>query len=100
MVVSTEVEPQEIIKRTTHKWAHLSKIRLQIKDLQFIESKTVVTFFIVPTATPNEVVLAKLSKIPIAAQGMAEVNIMVLKICDFSKDIDAPIGNQLPAMKL
>jgi hypothetical protein len=45
MVISTEVEPLELIDRVTHEWSRLNGTRLQVKDLQSISSVTVVTFF-------------------------------------------------------
>jgi hypothetical protein len=41
MVISSVVPPLEIIDRVTHKWVHLNGTRLQIKDLQSIDSKMV-----------------------------------------------------------
>ncbi len=46
MVVSSGVPPQEIIDRTTHEWARANGTRLQIKDLQYVDSETVVTIFV------------------------------------------------------
>jgi hypothetical protein len=45
MIVSSEVTPKEIIDRTTHEWARLNRVRLQVKELQFVDSETVVTFY-------------------------------------------------------
>jgi hypothetical protein len=45
MVISSEVNPTEIIERTTHEWSCLNRARLQIKDLQFMESETVVSIY-------------------------------------------------------
>jgi hypothetical protein len=78
MVISSEVETQEIIEHTAHEWAQLNGMWLQVKDLQFIKSETNVTFFKVSTATPKDVILADLSKILIAAQDMAEADSMDL----------------------
>jgi hypothetical protein len=63
MIVSTEVRPQELINRITHEWARAGGNRLQIKDLQTIESVMVVTFFCVSTMTPKAVILAELRMI-------------------------------------
>ncbi len=53
MIVSSEIPPTDIIERTTHKWARLNGVRLQVKELQFVESKTVVTFYKVSKLTPK-----------------------------------------------
>ncbi len=49
MVVSSEVEPVEIIERVTHEWAGLNGTRLQVKDLQFVDSEMFVSIFKVST---------------------------------------------------
>jgi hypothetical protein len=54
MVVSSKVEPREIINLVTHVWARLNKSRLQVKDLQFVDSKTAVSIFKVSTATKKK----------------------------------------------
>ncbi len=54
MVASSEVEPREIIDRVMHEWARLNGTRLQVKDLQFVDSKTVVSIFKVSTATKKK----------------------------------------------
>ncbi len=51
MVVSSEVEPKEIIDRVMHEWARMNGTCLQVKDLQFVDSKMVVTIFKVSTTT-------------------------------------------------
>jgi hypothetical protein len=51
IVVSSEVEPREIIVCVTHKWARLNGMCLQVKDIQFVDSKTVISIFKVSTAT-------------------------------------------------
>jgi hypothetical protein len=54
MVVSSKVEPREIIDRVSHEWARLNGMRLQVKDLPFVDSKTVVSIFKVSTATKKK----------------------------------------------
>ncbi len=100
MVISSKVEPQEIIECMTHEWACLNGTQLQIKDLQFIERETAVTFFKVSTATFKDVILAELSKILIAAQGMVEADSMDLNDYDFLIDVEVPLSKTLPAMNL
>jgi hypothetical protein len=81
MVISTEVRPQELLNRITHEWARIGGIRLQIKDLQTIESETVVTFFQVSTLTLKAVILAELRMILLQAQkrDMISLSTKVLK---------------------
>jgi chorismate-pyruvate lyase len=52
------------------------------------------------TSTPKEVILAELTKILIAAHGMANANNMDSKDYDFLMDIDVPIGEMLPSINL
>ncbi len=47
-IVSTEVHPQELIDCITHEWAHSGGNHIQFKDLQMLESETLVTFFVSP----------------------------------------------------
>ncbi len=68
MVISTQVEPPELIDRLTHEWSRINGTRLQVKDLQSISSETVVTFFKTSTATPKKVILAELIKILLETQ--------------------------------
>ncbi len=65
MVISSEeVEPKEIIERTTHEeWSRMNGMHPQIKDLQFIESETVVSIYKVSKNNPKDVLLAELEKI-------------------------------------
>ncbi len=63
MVVSSEVEPREIIDRVTHEWARLNGTCLQVKELQFVNIKTVASIFKVSTATRKEVIHAELKRI-------------------------------------
>ncbi len=54
MVVFSKVEPREIIDRVTHEWERLNGMRLQVKDLQFVDSKTIVGIFKVSTTTKKK----------------------------------------------
>jgi hypothetical protein len=83
MVISSVVPPQEIINGVTHEWVRLNGTRLQIKDLQSIDSKTVVTFFKVSTMTPNEVLLAELTKILHEAQKRVQQDSLDTTTFDF-----------------
>ncbi len=68
MIVSLETPPTDIIEQTTHEWAQLNGVRLQVKELQFVESETVVTFYKVLKLTLKAVLLAELRKILLRAQ--------------------------------
>ena len=100
MVVSSEVDPQEIIKRTNHEWARANGTRLQIKDLQYLDSKTVVTNFKVSTQIPKPMVLAEFRKILAGAQQMARDDSMEEEDYDFTMELDVAIGETLPPMNL
>ena len=75
MVVSSKVEPREIIDRVTHEWARLNRTYLQVKDLQFVDSKTVVSIFKVSTATNKEVIHAELKRILLNVQAKAQIQV-------------------------
>jgi hypothetical protein len=100
MIVSSEVAPKDLIERTTHKWARLNGMRLQVKELQFLQSKTVVTFYKVSKLTPKNVLLAVLKKILLMAQDRAREDALEEDLYDFSIDIDVAIGETLPEMTL
>jgi hypothetical protein len=86
MVVSSKVQPQEIIDQMTHEWACLNSTQLQIKDLQSTESETVVTFFKVSTLTPKEVILAEFTKVLLEAQRRVLDDLLDTSIYDFFMD--------------
>jgi hypothetical protein len=100
MIVSSVTPPMDIIERATHKWARLNGVRLQVKELQFVESKTVVTFYKVSKLTPKAVLLAELRKILLRAQARAREDDLEEELYDFAMDIDVEIVESLPAMTL
>jgi hypothetical protein len=100
MVVSTEVMPQEIIDRISHEWLHLNGSRLQVKDLQFISSEMVVSFFKVSTATPKNVILAKLKRILLEAQSRVQDDLLNITTYNFTLDEGILDGASLPEMNL
>jgi hypothetical protein len=84
IVISTEVRPQEIIDRISHKWACLNGSHLQVIDLQSISSEIVVTFFKVSTATSKHVILAKLKRILLEAQKRVQDDLLDITTYDFT----------------
>jgi hypothetical protein len=100
MIISTEVRPQELIDRVKHEWAHSGGNWLQIKDLQTIKSKTVVTFFCVSTMTPKAVLLAKLRTILLQAQQRASEEALDTSTFNFALDEGIEVGESLPPMNL
>jgi hypothetical protein len=96
MVVSSEVEPRVIIDRVTHEWARLNGTCLQVKDLQFVDSKTVVSIFKVSTATNKEVIHAEFKRILLNVQEKAQIEFMDQNKFNFSIDADVEIGKSLP----
>jgi hypothetical protein len=100
MIVSTEVRPQELLDRVTHEWARTGGSRLQIKDLQTIKSKTVVTFFRVSTMTPKTVIIAKLKLILLQAQQKASADSLDSSSYDFILNNGIEVGESLPPMNL
>ena len=59
----------------THEWTRMNGVRLQIKDLQFIESETVVSIYKISKNNSKDVLLAEVEKILITTQGMVQVNV-------------------------
>ncbi len=100
MIALSEMAPKDIIERTTHEWARLNGVRLQVKELQFVESETVMTFYKVLKLTPKTVLLAELKKILLMAQEQAREGDLKEDLYDFLMDIDVAIGETLPAMTL
>ncbi len=100
MIVSTEVRPQELTDCVTHEWARSGGNRLKIKDLQTIESKTVVTFFCVSTMTPKAVLLAELRTILLQAQQRASEEALDTSTFNFTLDKGIEVGKSLPPMNL
>jgi hypothetical protein len=100
MIVSSELPPVEIIERTTHEWARLNGVCLQVKELQFVDSEMVVTFNKVSKLTPKAVILAELKKIFLKTQDKAKADNLDEDMYDFSMDIDVEIGESLPVMTL
>jgi hypothetical protein len=100
MVISSESPPQEIIDRVTHEWLRHNGTHLHIKDLQSIDSETVVTFFKVSTLTPKEVLLVELTKILHKAQKRAQDDLLDTTTYDFSLDEGIKMVVSLPPMNL
>jgi hypothetical protein len=71
-----------------------------VKDLQFGDSKTVVSIFKVSTATKKEVIHAELKRILLNAQAKVSVEYMDQEKFNFSMDMDVLIGKSLPAFNL
>ncbi len=100
MVILSEAEPPKIIECTTHEWLRTNGMRLQIKDLQFMESETVVSIYKVSKKNPKDVILKELEKILLMTQEKARDDNMDVEDYDFSMDIDVDIGKTLPTMNL
>jgi hypothetical protein len=100
MIVSSEVAPKDLIEHTTHEWARLISVRLQVKELQFVESETVVTFYKVSKLTPKNVLLAELKKILLMAQDRAREDALEEDLYNFLMDIYVAIRETLPEMTL
>ncbi len=100
MVISSEVNPTEIIERTTHKWSRLNGAHLQIKDLQFMESETVVSIYKVSKNTPKDVILKELKQIRLMTQEKARDAHLDQEDYDFLLDTDLEYGKLLPDMNL
>ena len=100
MFVLSEIPPKDIIDRTTHEWARMNCVRLQIKELQFVNSETVVSINKVSKLTPKDVILEELKKILLMAQEKAHADNLDLQRYDFLLDLDIADPSNLPAMTL
>ena len=100
MFVSSETPPKEILDRTTHEWARMNGVRLQIKELQFVDSKTVVSLYKVSKLTPRDVILEELKKILLLAQEKARADNLDHERYDFLLDLDVEDHSSLPAVTL
>jgi hypothetical protein len=100
IVVSSEVDPKEIIERMTHKWARLNGSRLVVKDLQFIDSETVVSIYKVSKSNPKDVLMRELEKLLHMTQEKVEEDGLERGLYNFLMDLDVPIGKTLPDMNL
>ena len=100
MFVSSETPPKDIIDCTTHEWAHVNGVRLQIKELQFVDSETVVSIYKVSKLTPKDVILKELKKIFLMAQEKARKDDLEPELYDFLLDLDVGDTLVLPAMTL
>ncbi len=75
-------------------------MRLQIKDLQFIESETAVSIYKVSKNDPKDVLPAELEKFLIMTQERARYLNMNEEGYNSSMDIGVDIGKTLPTMNL
>jgi hypothetical protein len=100
MFILSEVDPKEILACMTHKWARMNGARLQIKELQFVDSETVVSIYKVSKLTPKEVILAKLKKILLMAQDKAREDNIDIDLYNFTMDLDVKSPKLLPKMTL
>ncbi len=98
--VSSAVDPKEIIERCLHEWMHIGGTRMNIKDLQDINSKTVVTLFKVSMSTRKGVILAELKKILTKVQMLVQDKSGDITKYYFSMEMDMVIGKTLLAFNL
>ncbi len=73
---------------------------MNIKDLQDINSETMVSLFKVSTSTRKEVILAELKKIHIKTQLLVQNKSGDMMKYDFSMEPDMAVGETLPALNL
>jgi hypothetical protein len=85
MIISSNVDPMEIIEHTTHEWAWMNGVCLQIKDLQFVDSKTVVSLYKVSKLDPKDVILVEMKRILIKMQDKAKEDGLDKDLWDFSR---------------
>ncbi len=78
----------------------MNGVRLQIKELQFVDSETVVSTYKVSKLTPKDVILEELKKILLMAQEKAHADNLELERYDFLLDLDVEDPSNLPAMTL
>ncbi len=98
LVVSSAVDPKEIIERCLHEWTCSRGTKMNIKDLQDINSESMVNLFKVSTLTRKEVILAEPRKILFKAQWLAQDKSGDMMKYDFTMEPDVAIGETLPAL--
>jgi hypothetical protein len=101
LVISSDVDPLEIITCATYEWTRINGQRLQIKELQDVASKTVVSFFKLSMETAKGVIIAELEKILNEARETAAKDDDDLRYkFNWSMDLDTPMGRNLPIFTL
>jgi hypothetical protein len=101
LIVSLDVDPAEIIARTLYEWTRMNGQRIQIKELQDVASKTVVSFFKLSTETAKSVIIAEFKKILNKTRAIAAENEDNLRYrFDWSMEPDVPLGRELPIFTL
>jgi hypothetical protein len=101
LIISLDVDPLEIIARTTYEWTWINGQRLQIKELQDVVSKTVVSFFKLSMEMTKGVIIAEFEKISNEAREMAAKDDDDLRYkFDWSMDLDTPTGQNLSVFTL
>jgi len=54
LAIATDTEPEDLLSRIIHEWQRRGGILLRIKELQSFESKTILAFYNIFTATPKK----------------------------------------------
>ncbi len=101
LVISLDIDPLEIIARTTYEWTRINGQHLQIKELQDVASKMLVSFFKLSMETAKGVIIAESEKILNEAREMAAKDDDDLQYkFNWSMDLDTPMGRNLPVFTL
>jgi hypothetical protein len=94
-VIATDVDPDELLARLTHKWQQRSGILLRIKELQTFKSETILSLFNICTVVPKKFILDKFCTILVQAQSFVQE----LDFTKFNWNVeDLPADSTLPAM--
>ena len=78
----------------------MNGVWLQIKELQFVNSETVISIYKVSKLTPKEVILEELKRILIMAQENACKDHLDLNLYDFTLDLNVEDPSSLPPMTM
>ena len=70
--IATDKEPEDLLSRIIHEWQRRGGIPLWIKELQSLESDTILAFYNIFTATPKKYILQEFCAILLELQSMAQ----------------------------
>ena len=72
IAIATDTNTEELILRVVHEWHRMGEVRLQIKELQTFESKTILLLLNIFTAPNKKILIAELHGILTAAQSQIQ----------------------------
>ena len=97
MAIATDVKPQEVISRISHKWNRLGGTRLQVKELQSFDSETIAALFNILRVNDKNTLKSELHQILVEAQDWVQA----VDIMDFLWPLGSLLGKDpIPPFEL